>query len=221
MKTYHPPEFDGSAFNCPCCGAYAEQKWSRLEEAHDGRLGVAPLGNGRTKVYYGSECSHCRDVALWCGEKLIFPNVGSAELPNPDMPEEIKADYDEANSIATASPRGAAALLRLAIQKLCKHLGKPGKNINDDIAALVAEGLPLRVQQALDTVRVIGNEAVHPGTIDLRDDPRVVAQLFRLTNFIVQKMIVEPKEIEDIYSNLPENKRQEIARRDNRKNRAR
>jgi hypothetical protein len=155
-------------------------------------------------------------VALWCDEKLIFPNVGPAELPNPDMPDEIRADYAEANSIANASPRGAAALLRLAIQKLCKHLGKAGKNINEDIAALVADGLPAKVQQALDTVRVIGNEAVHPGTIDLRDDPSIVAQLFRLTNFIVQKMITEPNEIDGIYSRLPDRKRGEIERRDRR-----
>lgn len=216
MKTHHPPEFDGSAFNCPCCGAYAEQKWSRLEESHDGRPGVSPLGDSRAKSYYGSKCAHCGNVALWCDEKLIFPNVGPAELPNLDMPEEIRADYDEANSIANASPRGAAALLRLAIQKLSKHLGKPGKNINEDIAALVADGLPPRVQQALDSVRVIGNEAVHPGQMDLRDDSGTVAQLFKLTNFIVQKMITEPKEIDGIYSRLPEKKRKEIERRDNR-----
>ncbi len=132
------------------------------------------------------------------------------------MPEDIRADYEEANTIANASPRGAAALLRLAIQKLCKHLGKPGKNINQDIADLVANGLPPKVQQALDSVRVIGNEAVHPGTIDLRDDRNTVAQLFRLTNFIVQKMISEPKEVDGIYSSLPESKREEIERRDNR-----
>jgi hypothetical protein len=155
-------------------------------------------------------------VALWCDENLIFPNIGPAELPNPDMPEEIRADYDEANSIANASPRGAAALLRLAIQKICKHLGKPGKNINEDIAALVADGLPPKVQQALDSVRVIGNEAVHPGQMDLRDDSGTVAQLFTLTNFIIQKMITEPKEIDGIYSRLPEGKRGEIERRDRR-----
>ena len=214
MKMYHAPEFDGSAFDCPCCGAYAEQKWSMLEEAHKRGPGVAPLGNSRGKSFYGSKCAHCGNVALWCDEKLIFPNVGPAELPDPDMPEAIRADYDEANSIANASPRGAAALLRLAIQKLCKHLGKPGKNINDDIAALVAAGLPEKVQQALDSVRVIGNEAVHPGQMDLRDDSGTVAQLFKLTNFIVQNMIGEPKEIEAIYSGLPESKRKEIERRD-------
>ncbi len=216
MKTHHSPEFDGSAFNCPFCGAYSAQKWSRMEEADTGGIGVTPLGNSRVKSFYGSKCEHCEHVAIWLDEKMLFPTVGPAELPSLDMPDDVRADYDEANSIANASPRGAAALLRLAIQKLCRHLGKPGKKINDDIAALVADGLPPKVQQALDTVRVIGNDAVHPGTIDLRDDPETVAKLFRLTNFIVQKMIAEPKEIEGIYSGLPESKRKEIKRRDSR-----
>ena len=84
---------------------------------------------------------------------MVFPIKGTGPAAADDMPDGIRADYDEANSISAISPRGAAALLRLAIQKLCKYLGQPGKNINADIAALVATGLPAKVQQALDSVR--------------------------------------------------------------------
>ena len=149
MKTYHPPEFDGSRVQLSLLRCLRRAEVVGAGGAHDGRPGVAPLGDSRAKSFYGSKCAHCGNVALWCDEKLIFPNVGPADLPNPDMPEEIRADYEEANSIANASPRGAAALLRLAIQKLCKHLGKPGKNINDDIAALVADGLPPKCSKPL------------------------------------------------------------------------
>jgi hypothetical protein len=91
---------------------------------------------------------------------MIFPSALPAEPPNLDLPNDIIDDYEEAREIANKSPRGAAALLRLAIQKLCKHLGQPGKNINDDIKALVAAGLPPKVQEALDIVRVVGNDSV-------------------------------------------------------------
>ena len=147
---------------------------------------------------------------------MIYPLHSAAEAPNQDLPQEIQEDYEEARLIANFSPRGAAALLRLSVQKLCKHLGEPGKNINTDVASLVAKGLPPKVQEALDSVRVIGNDAVHPGSIDLRDDRETVLKLFKLVNFIAAKMITEPKEIADLYSGLPADKLAGIAQRDSR-----
>jgi hypothetical protein len=69
------------------------------------------------------------------------------------------------------------------------------------------------VQKALDAVRVIGNDAVHPGQIDT-DDPDTVGKLFSLTNLIVEYMITLPKQVDDIYSGLPEEKLKGIEDRD-------
>jgi hypothetical protein len=137
-----------------------------------------------------------------------------ASPANPDLPEDVRRDYDEASTILDLSPRGAAALIRLGIQKLCKELGQPGKNINADIKALVAGGLDPRVQRALDAVRVIGNNAVHPGQIDLRDDRATAESLFRLMNLIAEKMISEPKHVDEVYAALPEDARAAIEKRD-------
>jgi hypothetical protein len=130
------------------------------------------------------------------------------------LPEDIKVDYAEARSITTLSPRGATALLRLAIQKLCKHLGEEGKDLNTDIANLVKKGLSPKIQQALDVVRVIGNNAVHPGQIDLKDDAHTAGQLFGLVNIITDAMISQPKHIEKLYESLPQAQREAIAKRD-------
>ncbi len=161
-----------------------------------------------------SQCHECKQVAIWIFNRMVWPLHGKAPLANKDMPDDVRLDYQEASSILDLSPRGSAALLRLAIQKLCKHLGEKGKNINDDIASLVKKGLPEQVQQALDIVRVIGNESVHPGTMDLKDDRETAERLFSLVNLIVEIRISQPKHVQEMYSQLPEAKLKDIAKRD-------
>ncbi|MGY2259225.1 DUF4145 domain-containing protein [Pseudomonas sp. SDO55104_S430] len=161
-----------------------------------------------------STCYNCNKVTIWIHDRLIYPTAGHAPPANPDMPDEIRRDYDEASAILDLSPRGAAALIRLGIQKLCKELGQPGENINKDIGALVADGLDARLQQALDVVRVIGNNAVHPGQIDLRDDRATAEMLFKLLNLIIDKLISEPKHIAEVYASLPGEALEAIEKRD-------
>ena len=105
-------------------------------------------------------------------------------------------------------------MLRLSIQKLCKELGESGKNINNDIANLVLKGLPSQIQQALDIIRVIGNNAVHPGELNPEDVAEVAFSLFELTNQIVEEMISKPKKLEALFNRLPEGARDAIKRRD-------
>jgi len=83
------------------------------------------------------------------------------------------------------------------------------------IGNLVKKGIPLTVQQALDSVRVIGNKAVHPGQISLDVEKKETAEiLMRLLNLITQRLISDPKEAESIYNQLPGTTKQSIERRD-------
>jgi hypothetical protein len=145
---------------------------------------------------------------------MLLPTGGTAPLPNVDLPQDIRQDYLEAREIASLSPRGAAALLRLCIQKLCIHMGEPGKDLNKDIGALVKKGLNPAIQKSLDIVRVIGNESVHPGALDLRDDAQTINRLFILINIIADALITQPKMIEETYGIIPEGKRNGIEQRD-------
>ena len=105
--------------------------------------------------------------------------------------------------------------MRLAIQKLCVHLGEPGKNINTDIGNLVAKGLPTKMQKALDSVRVVGNNSVHPGVIDLKDNIETARKLFAFVNIISDVMITQPNEIDKFYDEtVPENLKEAINKRD-------
>jgi len=147
---------------------------------------------------------------------MISPVSGSVMPPNSDLHKDIQEDYHEARSILSRSPRGAAALLRLCIQKLCQQLGLPGKDLDDDIGTLVGEGLPVRIQKALDIVRVIGNNAVHPGVLDITDDIETASKLFELVNHIAYSTITQPKEIEGLYTTkVPEAQKERIEKRDN------
>jgi len=161
-----------------------------------------------------SNCYNCGKFAVWVSDRLLFPSPKAGMRPNPDLPNDIVQDFEEAREIVNASPRGAAAILRLCIQKLCQHLGEKGKNIDDDIASLVKKGLQPLVQKSLDIVRVIGNEAVHPGVMDLKDDRDTALRLFDLVNAISEQMISHPKVVSEMYAQLPESKRKAIETRD-------
>jgi hypothetical protein len=211
QQQFVPPKLNLSAFNCPYCDAYAKQDfYDALYEVVPGRVMAIPA----TRI---SICAHCRKFAIWFGPKMIWPSNSPAPLPHQDLPEAIAVDYNEARQVFGASPRGAAALLRLCIQKLCIHFGEPGKDLNADIGALVKKGLNPKIQKSLDVVRVIGNEAVHPGTIDLSDQPETALELFKLVNIIVETMISQPKAIDELFKSLPETKRAQIEKRDSRK----
>lgn len=208
---YISPELNLKAFNCAHCHVYSHQDWYYL------KAGESENGYGRQHQdnrFRVSYCERCGQNTIWHGEKIIFPTNSLVEPANTDLPEDIIKDYNEAADVFNLSPRSSAALLRLAIQKLCKFLGEAGENINLDIKNLVKKGLPPKVQEALDSVRVIGNDSVHPGELNVNDNREIAAQLFKLVNFIATKMISEPKEIDDIYNSLPENKLKGIEERD-------
>ena len=210
--TFVAPSIHEKSFTCPHCGVFARQnKWGyELQFASSTCYAETQITHAAIKI---TRCEHCLKNCIWVGDLYLFPTTGGAPRPNPDMPADVQGDYDEAARIYTQSPRGAAALLRLAIQKLMLHLGQSGKNINIDIAALVVLGLPQKIQQALDIVRVTGNNAVHPGQLDA-NDIQVVEQLFSLVNVIVEQSISLPKRINKVYDALPEDAKSAIERRD-------
>lgn len=94
------------------------------------------------------------------------------------------------------------------------EFGQAGKNINADIAELVKQGLPPLIQQSLDICRVVGNNAVHPGEIDLDDSPEIAHSLFKLINLIVHDRITRPNEVKALYEALPSGALEAIEKRD-------
>lgn len=164
-------------------------------------------------TYAATRCLRCKEFVLWRNEKIIYPNATTAPLPDDDMPDEIKKDFNEAREVFPISARSSAALLRLVVEKLSKHLGYSANKIDEAIGKMVADGIHPLVQQAFDIVRVIGNESVHPGQIDLRDDPDTALQLFKLVNIIVEEKITKPQKVQALFDSLPQDKLQHIEER--------
>jgi len=204
---YIQPEVFKESFTCPDCGVLSKHDWTYAS------FQFGNYANMIQNELRTAKCQHCNKTSVWIMDKMYYPDNGNAPFPNSEMPEKVKNLYLEAASIMNKSPRGAAALLRLSIQLLCKELGESGDSINLDIKSLVEKGLPQIVQQALDVVRVTGNDAVHPGLIDT-DDIKIVNKLFDLINVIVEYMIALPNEVSGIYNDLPPNKIDGINNRD-------
>lgn len=104
-------------------------------------------------------------MCLWVYDQLVWPRRAGGSEPKHLAPPNVRREYDETSQTLEASPRGAAALLRLAIEKLCKELGVTGESLKDDIAFFVREDVDARVQKVLDAARIIESNAVRLGQI--------------------------------------------------------
>jgi hypothetical protein len=201
-----PPDFQKQAFHS-WCNVLTSQEWTQLHT----QVAVVPV--------WCVLCANCGKQSYWLvsGDTPPFcmhPQISSAPRPHSAMPAEVRADYEEAQGIVARSPRGACGLLRLATQKVVDDLEPGSDDLNAKIGRLVRKGLPVQVQEALDSLRVIGNEAVHPGETDLRDDVQTASDLFDVLNFIVESQIDQPRRRAKLFAKLPTAKREGIKRRD-------
>jgi len=209
MDDYVPPQVGEDAFHCPHCGTYSHQSWQILswnegpkrKQILEGKIGL---------------CSKCKDYHVWIGQDIVYPAPSAAPKPTDDMPDKVRDDFNEARLIVDDSPKAAAALLRLAMEKLVQDLtGNEDQSLYAGIGELVEEErIDERIQKALDSVRVTGNDYVHAGEIYSPDDRDTALRLFKLVNVIVELTIACEKMIEEAYNEIPENKMDGIEQRD-------
>jgi hypothetical protein len=157
-----------------------------------------------------SRCDSCNDIAVWLSDKIVYPPSGPSGVAAQDMPSVVQSLFDEAGAVFATSPRAAAAILRLALQHLLKELGQTGKDINADINSLIDLGLDADIAKQMHALRIIGNESVHPGQIDVNDEPYIAEALFDVLNQIVEQMITRPRKREELWKRLPEGKRKQV-----------
>lgn len=211
------PTFHGSSFQCPHseCGVEAQQTWGVLY-ANDEETGDAFDPNIEV-----STCNGCRDFALWervredsgFSGNMVYPVIEfSGPLPNADLPDPVKALYDEARSVVMLSPRSASALLRLSLEALLEHIYPEAHRLNDRIGLAAKDGVPDLVTKAIDVLRSKGNDSVHK--IEAEDTAQTAESLFRIVNLVVERLITEPREVAEMHETLPPGVLDQIRQRD-------
>lgn len=215
------PSLRASSFACPFCGALAQQTWADCYSQNP------ETGDHADPALSVSECFACGGETVWrrwieSGNGggwtiergvIIYPvSAKFGPARHEDMPADVAAVYDEASTVASLSPRSASALLRLALEVLLNDLYPEAGDLNTKIGAAVAAGLPRQVQQTMDVMRFNGNQSVHEFRSD--DTPETATTLFNLLNIVVEQLISQPKQLEQLYSGLPEGVRKQVDRRD-------
>jgi hypothetical protein len=160
-----------------------------------------------------SYCFNCNEMCLWVYDQLIWPRREGFPEPKLHAPPNVRRESEEASQTLEASPRGAAALLRIAIEKLCKELGVSGENLKDDMAFFVREDVDARVQRVLDAAQIIESNAMRPGQIGLGEDRATAETLSGLVNLICEKMIMEPRHLQEVYTKVREDARTAMEQR--------
>ena len=231
------PEIGKVRFTCPHCGAKAAFAPCFLQSyigsyarnvaevaVRMGTSGAKHFASG-AKAFAAHIAPVVDDVAIfvcrceekkrliWLGNNLVYPIPTNAPQAMVDMPVDVRAIYDEAARVSAASPRAAAALLRLGLESLLKNIwptptvksvlgdkGGDGENLtlgNRVDLLYDARLLSPSVFKMAQAVRLIGNEASHePGMIQAEEEEELVPLLFQFLNMIVDELITRPQQAE-------------------------
>jgi hypothetical protein len=94
---------------------------------------------------------------------MIRPK-GSAHPVSPDVPSDLKEDFEEACLVLPDSPKASAALSRRCLQHLLRNYAKvKPEDLSAEIQEVIdSNKLPPHICESIDAIRNIGNFAAHP-----------------------------------------------------------
>lgn len=206
---------------CPHCGVRLQHKYlNKIYGRYE--FEVAPISkpfNTSIQTRYNSnlqgfdaiQCVSCGNYSIYYQGKMIYPIDSNVSNPNDDMPENVKIVYYEAKTVLNISPKSACALLRLALEMLLNELDISGRTLNDKINNYCNDfDSNNRLIKAFHLIRIVGNEAVHPGVIDIDDNEDIARAMFEILNEIVDETITKKNKMDAIFEYLPEEKTNSI-----------
>ena len=127
-----------------------------------------------------------------------FEELAGKQLRKPEIACYVDS-RNLMNSVLTFNPDNTRRIIEI-------------QNVGDGIAEVIKFRLYVNSQDYRFR-RDLFNSGFQPS--DINDKPEIAEKLFKLTNMIVEEMITKPKEIEDLYGELPQRARDAIENRDN------
>ncbi|MFG6502503.1 DUF4145 domain-containing protein [Microbacterium sp. P05] len=216
------PVQGNDGFDCPRCGAFANQWWASLYGPMEEGRGLVPFSDSEFADgrWTAATCARCGEASVWRGDRMVFPASGAAPIPHPSMPPEAKALYEEAREVVGISRRAGAALARAALERVLRTLDPDAGNVSLAlrIERIIPE-VPDPVGQMLTIVRIAGNASLHVGDDEPDDvlvlvlDPgetEIVELIFEAINDLVEAKIAKPNKVANLYSKIPESLREKV-----------
>lgn len=214
------PALNQTGFDCPRCGTYANQGWTKLYRQTGGS--VAEFKDSRPpqpSSWSVAFCARCRNWSVWRDSRMMYPTSGLAPAAHADMPPEAKSLYEEAREVVGISRRAGTALARAALERLLKTLDAEAGRVN--LATRIERihpKVPAPLGQMLTIIRVAGNSSLHVD--DEQDDvlvlvldqaeTEIVDLIFESINDLVEELIAKPRKVADLYGRVPESIRERV-----------
>ena len=181
---------------------------------------------------YVTECPECAELVIHIerthGEetigyaedmpgyrrRLVYPLSAPPRSVAAGVPEQLKADYQEAYQVLPVSPKASAALSRRALQAILVDQGYVGRNLSKQIDAVLNDtksdkALPTGILRTVDAIRLFGNFSAHPITditslqiIDV--EPEEAEWCLQIVERLFDHYYVRPAEDQKILDELNE-----------------
>ena len=206
---------------CPHCGVKSQHKYlnkinGRYEfkvvlNSNPANFSIHSKYNSNLQDFNAIQCVVCGNYSLYHQGRMIYPFASNVSKPNDDMLDNVKEIYLEARNVLNISPRSACALLRLALEMLMVELDVDGRTLNDKINNYCDKyNSDNRLIKAFHLLRLVGNDAVHSGVLDVDDNEDIARAMFGILNEIVDETITKKNKMDVIFESLPKNKTDSI-----------
>ena len=140
----------------------------------------------------------CEKPTIWISEKnnhsIIYPNM-IGPSPNGDLSEEVKKYYNEARKTLPVSKRGAAGLMRAALEQLTREENCKGDNLHAKIQHLYNQKKQAGMSEDMRKVLVHINDKGNSIHVNRPEETEAeIKKALHMINMIAEDLYTRPKQ---------------------------